>query len=214
MQLTVTPFPKAGDRQISVSTSSEISKARLFHPRRRAAFSAGTYEGITNAILVGHSYGGMVITGVADRAAERLAHLVFLDAANPQNGQSLVDVALENMVYCRSTSRVIAGVEFCTWPSADVVEVQGVKDPEDAAWVLERLTPHPWKANAQKLAFRNGDAAWTVPQTQIVCAASAPRREVEKLTALSEGRFWTIDTGHNLMITEPDVVTEMLLRLA
>ncbi|MGH1553515.1 alpha/beta fold hydrolase [Streptomyces sp. L7] len=41
------------------------------------------YEGLFDAILVGHSYGGMVITGVADRALDRVGHLVYLDAATP-----------------------------------------------------------------------------------------------------------------------------------
>ena len=49
------------------------------------------FEELTNAIVVGHSYGGMVITGVADRALSRVGHLVFLDAAHPRNGKSLVD---------------------------------------------------------------------------------------------------------------------------
>src|SRR5215469_2989589 len=51
------------------------------------------YEDLTDVILVGHSYGGMVITGIADRAADRVGRLVYLDAANPKNGQSLVDVS-------------------------------------------------------------------------------------------------------------------------
>ena len=51
------------------------------------------YEDLDDVILVGHSYGGMVITGVADRAADRIGRVVYLDAANPENGQSLVDVA-------------------------------------------------------------------------------------------------------------------------
>jgi pimeloyl-ACP methyl ester carboxylesterase len=51
------------------------------------------YEDLHDVILVGHSYGGMVITGVADRAAARVGRLVYLDAATPVNGQSLVDVA-------------------------------------------------------------------------------------------------------------------------
>jgi len=51
------------------------------------------YEDLRDVILVGHSYGGMVITGVADRAADRVGQLVYLDAANPVNGQSLGDVA-------------------------------------------------------------------------------------------------------------------------
>src|SRR4029077_15616455 len=51
------------------------------------------YEDLRDVILVGHSYGGMVVTGVADRAADRVGRIVYLDAANPVDGQSLVDVA-------------------------------------------------------------------------------------------------------------------------
>ncbi len=54
---------------------------------------AGHTVYLRDVILVGHSYGGMVITGVADRAADRVGRIVYLDAANPRNGQSLVDVA-------------------------------------------------------------------------------------------------------------------------
>src|SRR5437867_3729519 len=49
------------------------------------------YEDIWSVILVGHSWGGMVITGVADRASHRLAHLVYLDATVPRDGQSFLD---------------------------------------------------------------------------------------------------------------------------
>src|SRR5713101_4428932 len=48
-----------------------------------------TYEDLSNVVLVGHSYGGMVITGVAERAPERLAHLVYFDAFVPTDGQAL-----------------------------------------------------------------------------------------------------------------------------
>src|SRR6476469_7126840 len=51
------------------------------------------FEGLEDVLLVGHSYGGMVITGVGDRSADRIAGLVYLDAANPVHGQSLIDVA-------------------------------------------------------------------------------------------------------------------------
>src|SRR6185437_12915683 len=51
------------------------------------------FEDLHDVILVGHSYGGMVITGVADRALERIKELVYLDAAHPRNGESLADVA-------------------------------------------------------------------------------------------------------------------------
>jgi pimeloyl-ACP methyl ester carboxylesterase len=51
------------------------------------------YEDLHDVILTGHSYGGMVITGVAGASPDRIGKLVYLDAANPKNGQSLVDVA-------------------------------------------------------------------------------------------------------------------------
>jgi pimeloyl-ACP methyl ester carboxylesterase len=50
------------------------------------------YEDLTGIVLAGHSYGGMVITGVADRIPERIAHLVYLDAFLPRDGQALVDM--------------------------------------------------------------------------------------------------------------------------
>jgi pimeloyl-ACP methyl ester carboxylesterase len=49
------------------------------------------YDGLTNITLVGHSYGGMVITGVADRIPEKIAHLVYVDAFLPLNGERALD---------------------------------------------------------------------------------------------------------------------------
>src|SRR5262245_50786865 len=53
------------------------------------------YEDLKNVILIGHSYGGMVATGVADRASERLTKLVYLDAFAPRDGQSLLSLHTE-----------------------------------------------------------------------------------------------------------------------
>ncbi len=51
-----------------------------------------TYEDLRDVVLVGHSYGGMVATGVADRARGRVAQLIYLDAFVPGNGEALVDL--------------------------------------------------------------------------------------------------------------------------
>ena len=50
------------------------------------------YEDLTDVVLVGHSYGGMVITGVADRIPERIGQLVYLDADVPREGESMMDL--------------------------------------------------------------------------------------------------------------------------
>src|SRR6516162_4598613 len=52
------------------------------------------FEDLRNIVLIGHSYGGMVATGVADRARERVAQLIYLDAFVPRDGQSLFDLQL------------------------------------------------------------------------------------------------------------------------
>lgn len=171
------------------------------------------FEDLCDVILVGHSYGGMVITGVADRAADRIGHMVFLDAATPKDGQSLVDVAGPVILAARTNGRMVDGMELVLYPGEDPMSFYGVTDPEQIAWMKPKLTPHPWKCFEQKLVLRNEAAMRKIPQTHIVCTATLEHRDVAGLRALSDGRLWDIDTGHDLMISEPEAVAELLLRL-
>jgi pimeloyl-ACP methyl ester carboxylesterase len=172
------------------------------------------FEDLEDVILVGHSYGGMVISGVADRATQRIGNLVFLDAAMPQNGQSLVDHAGPFMAAARSRSRVVNGIELVLFPGEDPMNFFGVKDPEQIAWMKPKLTPHPWKCFEQKLVLKNEAAMRKLPQSVIVCSSHMNDQARAALKALSNGRFWEIDTGHDLMITEPAAVAGMLSQLA
>ena len=172
-------------------------------------------EDLRDVILVGHSYGGMVITGVADRATDRIGNLVYLDAANPSNGQSLVDVAGPIIEVTRTVGQVIDGVELVLFPGPDAGYFYGVTDPDDVAWMAERLTPHPWKCFEQPLVLTNEAALWAIPQAHIVCTSTLPTRDPELMDAArAAGRLWDIDTGHDLMITEPDAVADALLQIA
>ena len=172
------------------------------------------FEDLRDVILVGHSYGGMVITGVADRVTDRVGHLVYLDAATPRNGESLVDHAGPVILAAREKARVVDGIELVLYPGEDPMSFYGVTDPEQIAWMKPKLTPHPWKCFEQKLVLENEAAMRRIPETHIVCTATLPVRDVEALKARSDGRLWDIDTGHDLMISEPEAVAEMLLRLA
>ena len=172
------------------------------------------FEDLRDVILVGHSYGGMVITGVADRATDRIGHIVYLDAANPENGQSLVDVAGPFMEAARVDGRVVDGVELVLFPGKDPMGYYGVTDPAQIEWMKSKLTPHPWKCFEQKLVLANETAMRKIPESHIVCTQTLPTRDVEALQARSEGRLWDVDTGHDLMISEPSAVAELLLGLA
>ena len=93
------------------------------------------YEDLREVILVGHSYGGMVITGVADRVAERVGRLVYLDAATPANGQSLHDVAGPVIEAVRPLGETVDGMELVLLPAPDAGLLYGVTDPTDLAWM-------------------------------------------------------------------------------
>ncbi|HEY1827236.1 MAG TPA: alpha/beta hydrolase [Acidimicrobiales bacterium] len=173
------------------------------------------YEDLRDVILVGHSYGGMVITGIADRSPERVGRLVYLDAATPVNGQSLRDVAGPVIEAVRPFGKVVDGMELVLWPAPDAGLLYGVTDPGDLAFMADRLTPHPWKCFEQPLSLRNEAALWAIPQYHIVCTSTlATRDSAQMARAREEGRLWDIDTGHDLMLTEPQRTAEALMEVA
>jgi len=173
------------------------------------------YWDLHDAIVVGHSYGGMVITGVGDRAHDRVGKLVYLDAANPRNGQSLVDVAGPIIEMTRPAGEVIDGVELVLLPGAGAAAFYGVTDPDDQAWADARLTGHPWACFEQKLELGHEAELAAIPQFHIVCESTLATRDPALIDpARAEGRLWSIDTGHDLMITEPDFVADALDEIA
>ena len=173
------------------------------------------FEDLRDVILVGHSYGGMVITGIADRAADRVGKLVYLDAANPVNGQSLVDVSCPIIEAVRPMGTVVDGTELVLLPGPDAGLLYGVTDPADLAWMADRLTGHPWVCFEQRLELTNEDALWAIPQYHVVCTSTLATRDPELMArARAEGRLWDIDTGHDLMLTEPERTADALLQVA
>jgi len=173
------------------------------------------YWDLRDVVLVGHSYGGMVITGVADRAADRIGKLVYLDAANPTNGESLVDVAGPIIEAVRPMGTIVDGVELVLLPSPEAGMLYGVTDPADLAWMADRLTGHPWKCFEQKLELANEASLSEIPQYHIVCDSTLATRDPALMAAAATaGRLWTIDTGHDLMITEPAFVAAALREIA
>ncbi len=173
------------------------------------------YEDLRDVILVGHSYGGMVITGVADRAADRIGKLVFLDAATPVNGQSLFDVAGPVIGAVRPYGEMRDGMELVLLPGPDAGLLYGVTDAGDLAWVDERLTPHPWRCFEQPLELTNEVALWAIPQYHVVCTSTLATRDPDMMAAAkAAGRLWDIDTGHDLMLTEPEMTAQALSEVA
>lgn len=175
------------------------------------------FEDLRDVILVGHSYGGMVVTGVADRVADRIANLVYLDAAYPMNGQSLVDVAGDFILAAREGGLTVGGMELVLFPGTDPLGFYGVTDPAQIAWMETKLTPHPFKCFSQKLVLNNEEVLRKIPISMFVTnvqkdTLTDEMREGAKM--ISGGRFFEIDTGHDLMISAPQETADALLQIA
>lgn len=170
------------------------------------------YEDLSDVILVGHSYGGMVITGAADASAKRIKRLVYLDAAIPRAGESLLDTSpgLEQF----NDVRIVDGVPLGLWPENVIGPVYGL-DGELAQWALPRLSAHPWRTFETKLALPNEAGLRSIPRAIINCAGSLARRTAETRSRWLDGDFVReVDHGHDVMLTEPEAVSRLLLEIA
>ena len=167
-------------------------------------------EELLDAILVGHSYAGIVITGVAQRSAMRLRHLVYLDAVVPVPGESWSSLHPEQI----RAERRRAVAEHGTLPAPDPV-VYGLTGA-DAAWVARRQTPHPGAPYDAPLAF-DADRIAGLPRTFISC--TAPRLATidgsrDRARASPEWTFIELPTGHDPMISAPEQLVHELSRIA
>ena len=174
-------------------------------------------------ILVGHSYGGMVITGAAARAPERLAHLVYLDAFVPEDGQALTDFqpperrqAMEDRVRAEGEGWLLPSLLPMPWDDF-VRDVYGVADEDDRRWMVARLGPQPFKTFIEPVQ-RTNPAAALLPRTYIRCLLSPTpafdRRAAIAQEAGSGWRYRGLATGHDAMVTMPRELTDLLLELA
>jgi pimeloyl-ACP methyl ester carboxylesterase len=172
-----------------------------------------TYEDLSEVILVGHSYGGMVLTGVADRALERVAQVVYLDAAIPMAGENLVETSPGLRKFADAEAREVEGVRLVLWPGPVTQQLYGLEGA-DWAWAAPRLTPHPYRCFEDRLELRRADAVAQLPRTIINCTATLRARAAEALARhFAADRVWEIDAPHDMMITAPELTAELLLRI-
>ncbi|HVE08524.1 MAG TPA: alpha/beta fold hydrolase [Paraburkholderia sp.] len=172
-------------------------------------------EELDNVVLVGHSYGGLVASGVADRNAHRLRSLIFLDSLLVESGQSAMDVLPRNVVEERLESVKQSGQTL----AMPVPGLGGTGIPEDhplAGWVRRRMTPHPLATYQTPLKLRHplGNG---LPRTYVHCAEpSYPTLEPvrQKIRAMSGWEWAEIASGHDAMVLHPDLLTDLLEELA
>ena len=169
-------------------------------------------EELEDVILVGHSYAGMVITGVAARARARPRRLVYLDALVVQDGESWAEAFPPEIAEARRKSAVTTnGVR--TIPPPDPA-IYGFADAADTEWVRRRMTPHPLAAFEQKNNW-GGPVGNGVPKVYVDCTKPA----LGALAAMKQSRLagWDVialQTGHDAMVSAPEETARLLLGFA
>ncbi|MEU1664753.1 alpha/beta fold hydrolase [Streptomyces sparsogenes] len=214
----------AGHRAIAPSLTGYGDKAHLLSPEVgldthvEDVVRLITEEDLTEVVLVGHSYAGLVISSAANQVPERIAHLVYLDAMVPEHGETAADVlpkaqeVIDRALASESGWRVPPPPEMP--PPAGLF---GVTDPEDVAWLRTMLSDQPVRCLQQPVRLDN-PAVNGIPRTHIHCTAvqldGFARRPVPATQPNgSPSQVWELATGHDCMITTPVELTDLLLKL-
>lgn len=173
-------------------------------------------EELRDVVLVGHSFGGVPISGVADRIPDAIGHLVYLDAIVPESGKSVFSTypAAEAQARIKAAERANGGLAA---PAPRTLpESMGLKaGSADYDWVLRRLTPHPLKTYTSALTLRN-PVGNGLPRTYVHCTqpSYATIKGSRALVRSWPGWRWIeLRAPHEAMITHPDEVVGILLAI-
>jgi pimeloyl-ACP methyl ester carboxylesterase len=205
-----------GHRAFAVTLTGVGERAHLMSPSIRLAThiedvaSVIETEELARFVLVGHSYGGLLITAVADRYAERIARLVYLDAILPRSGESWSSSHDES---ARQTRRAgIARDGVIPPPAAAAYGLTGA----DAAWVDRRQRPHPGAVYDDAMHFDEARVAG-LSRTFVDCTSPAlPAIERSRQRVRSEPGWQVVElaTGHDPMISAAAQLLDILDQVA
>lgn len=167
------------------------------------------YNDLDNVVLVGHSYGGMVVFGVAERCVDRIAHLAVLDGFRPEHGQSAWDISPNTQARWEAAAAE-SGNGWLT-PPPDPETAYGIEG-SDVAWVQDRLVPTPLRTHEEPLHAPN-DWASGLPQTYISCTQYNGFEAEAQRANTGAVDYFELDTGHDAMVTAPEELSRILLAI-
>ena len=170
------------------------------------------FENLNNIILVGHSFAGSVISGVADKLKDRIQKLIYFDAVILKDGQKPFDIAPKELVKQRIelAKRFGNGISIPA-PSADAF---GVFDVKKSLLLEEKLTPHPLSTYQSKLTIKN-EIGNGIPLFYIFCndpvykSLESSREVVRKL----KWPIFELNAGHDAMLTHPKETLNLLMKI-
>ena len=170
------------------------------------------FENLNNIILVGHSFAGSVISGVADRLKDRIQKLIYFDAMILIDGQKPFDITPKETVEQRiELAKKFGNNISIPAPSADAF---GVFDIKKSLLLEEKLTPHPLSAFQSKLILEN-EVGNGIPLSYIFCTKPV-YKSLESSREVVRKMKWPIfelNAGHDAMLTHPKETLNLLMKI-
>ena len=170
------------------------------------------FENLNNIILVGHSFAGSVISGVADRLKDRIQKLIYFDAMILTDGQKPFDITPKETVEQRiELAKKFGNNISIPAPSADAF---GVFDIKKSLLLEEKLTPHPLSAFQSKLVLKN-EVGNGIPLSYIFCTKPV-YKSLESSREVVRKMKWPIfelNAGHDAMLTHPKETLNLLIKI-
>jgi pimeloyl-ACP methyl ester carboxylesterase len=169
------------------------------------------YERLDDIVLVGHSNGGCIISGVAEAVPNAIRSIVFLDAFIPDSGDATIDLVQPAV---REVIEAALERGDITIPVRDAAAF--LVNEKDRAWVDSLAGAHPIGTMTEKLRLTG--ARERIPKKTYIRASGYPNVSFEKAYARAKSdagwRTYEVPGGHDVMINEPDRLTEILLEVA
>jgi len=168
------------------------------------------WEQLQRVVLVGHSYGGMVVTGVGDAIPERISSLVYLDAFMPKHNECLLDLVTPERAQAMRDSATEQNGFTVPSPSAAYFHVNAA----DQAWVDTLCTPHPIATLTERLKLSGGTD--TIARKVYVLATGRVGNFIRFRDSVANTPGWStheLPCGHDVMIDLPEQTTAILAAL-
>ena len=203
-----------GQTVFTPTLTGQGERAHLLHPNIDLSLHVADVLGVVKCerlndiVLVGHSYGGCVISGVAEAVGDKIRSIVFLDAFIPENGESLFDVVQP------AVKEVIQGVLDRGETTVPVRDAAAFKvNEKDRAWVDSLATRQPIGTMTEKIKLTG--ARDRIAKKIYIRASGYPNVSFDKAFARVKAdrgwRVYEVPCGHDVMIDEPDRLTDILL---
>jgi pimeloyl-ACP methyl ester carboxylesterase len=176
------------------------------------------FERLENIVLVGHSYGGMVITAVAEQEAARIQQLVYVDAFIPGDGDSAMKLFPQKFQDIFRDQAKTMG-EGWRLPGVEKrLDLWGLKPGPEREFVRSKLCDFSIRCFEDTISLPR-NLAKTFPRTYVACVAEGyPARPIfEPFSERAKSEGWgyhELPTGHDCHVERADEFTEILLRLA